>query len=218
MLSTLLLLVIEHLRHRPIRALLTAVGVAIGVAAWLAIRVVNGEVYQSFEQSVESVVGDASVTVSGGSEGLDEQILKVIQGHPGVRSASPILKIEGEIQAGAWAGRPLLIWGMDLVEQGKGWEAEGVSGVIPEEDWEQFFAPTTIFLEEALARQLSLSQGANLSVKVQRNVHELVVGKVLGSFGLHGGVQQQVVMDIAAAQWTFGWLGRLHHVAIVPEP
>ncbi|MDH5588000.1 MAG: FtsX-like permease family protein, partial [Nitrospirota bacterium] len=218
MLSTLLLLVIEHLRHRPIRALLTAVGVAIGVAAWLAIRVVNGEVYQSFEQSVESVVGDASVTVSGGSEGLDEQILKVIQGHPGVRSASPILQIEGEIQAGAWAGRPLLIWGMDLVEQGKGWEAEGVSGVIPEEDWEQFFAPTTIFLEEALARQLSLSQGANLSVKVQRNVHELVVGKVLGSFGLHGGVQQQVVMDIAAAQWTFGWLGRLHHVAIVPEP
>ena len=69
MLRTLLLLVIEHLRHRPVRALLTGVGVAIGVAAWLAIRVVNGEVYQSFEQSVGSVVGEASVTVSGGPGG-----------------------------------------------------------------------------------------------------------------------------------------------------
>jgi len=81
------LLVIEHLRHRPLRALLTLVGVAIGVAAWLAIRVVNGEVYQSFEQSVESVVGQASVTISGGSDGLDEQILHLVQEHQGVRMA-----------------------------------------------------------------------------------------------------------------------------------
>ena len=46
MLRILLLLVVEHLRHRPIRALLTVLGVAIGVSAWLAIRVVNGEVYR----------------------------------------------------------------------------------------------------------------------------------------------------------------------------
>jgi putative ABC transport system permease protein len=26
------------------------------------------------------------------------------------------------------------------------------------------------------------------------------------------------VMDIASAQWLFGWLGQLHHVAIIPEP
>ena len=68
MLKILILLVTEHLRHRPIRALLTLVGVAIGVSAWLAIRVVNGEVYQSFEQSVESGVGESSVTVYGGLE------------------------------------------------------------------------------------------------------------------------------------------------------
>ncbi len=218
MLRTLLLLVIEHLRHRPVRALLTGVGVAIGVAAWLAIRVVNGEVYQSFEQSVGSVVGEASVTVSGGPEGVDEQILKVIQGHPGVKSASPILKLEGEIQTGPLAGRSLLIWGVDLLEQVKGWQEGGGSEGKPEETWEQFFAPTTIFLEEDLANHFGLGQGAVLSVKVQGDVHELVVGTVVKSFGVHGGVRQQVLMDIAAAQWLFGWLGRLHHVEIVPEP
>ncbi len=218
MLRIFLLLVFEHLRYRPIRALLTLVGVAIGVCAWLAIRVVNGEVYQSFEQSVESVVGEASITVSGGSEGLDEQILLTIQRHPGVRSASPVLKIEGEIQTGSLSGGPLLIWGMDLLEQGKDWDVPGSTGVLQRENWEQLSSPTTVFLEEELAKKLGLHQGHTLSVKVNGEVHDLVVGRVMESFGLQGGMQQQVLMDIAAAQWLFEWLGRLHHVAIVPEP
>ena len=54
-------------------------------------------------------------------------------------------------------------------------------------------------------------------MKVKEEVHDLVVGKVLNSSGLQGGVQQQVLMDIASVQWLFGWLGRLDHVAIVPE-
>ena len=217
MLRILILLIVEHLRHRPIRALLTMVGVAIGVSAWLAIRVVNGEVYQSFEQSVESVVGEASVRVYGGSEGLNEQILQSIQGHPDVRAANPILKIEGEIQAGALSGRSLIIWGMDLLEQGKDWKAQGSTALLQQDNWEQLFSPTTVYLEEELARTLGLRQGQILSVKVKGEVHDLVVGGVLGSSGLQGGVQQQVLMDIASAQWLFGWLGRLHQVAIIPE-
>jgi len=217
MLRILLLLVVEHLRHRPIRALLTLVGVAIGVSAWLAIRVVNGEVYQSFEQSVESVVGEASIMVSGGAGGLDEQNLQSIQGHPGVRVANPVLKIEGEIQSGALSGRPLIIWGMDLLEQGKDWEAQGSTALLQQDNWEQLSPPTTVFLEEELANKLGLRQGQILSVKVKGEIHDLVVGKVLESSGLQGGVQQQALMDIASAQWLFGWLGRLHQVAIIPE-
>jgi putative ABC transport system permease protein len=191
--------------------------VAIGVSAWLAIRVVNGEVYQSFEQSVESVVGEASVTVSGGLEGINEQILQRILGHSGVRSASPVLKIEGEVQAGGLSGRSLIIWGMDLLEQGKDWEAQGSTGVLQRDDWEQLFSPTTVFLEEEMANKVGLRQGQILSVKVKGEVHDLVVGRVLKSSGLQGGVQQQVLMDIASAQLLFGWLGLLHHVAIIPE-
>jgi len=212
------LLVLEHLRHRPLRVLLTLLGVAIGVSAWLAIRVVNGEVYQSFEQSVESVVGQASATISGGSDGLDEQILHLVQEHQGVRMANPVLKIEGEIQTGALSGRSLLIWGVDILEQGKDWDSQGSIGVVQQDDWEELFSPATIFVEEKLAKELGLHQGETLSVKVNGTVHGLVVGRVLESTGLQGGVQQQVVMDIAAAQWLFGLVGRLHHVAIVLEP
>ena len=217
MAKILLLLCFEHLRHRPVRALLTLIGVAIGVSAWLAIRVVNGEVYASFENSVESVVGEASVKVSGDDRDLDERLLRTIQRHPGVQSASPILRIEGEIQDGALSGRTLLIWGMDLLEQGKSWEGQESSDLLEKEDWENLLAPNTVFLEKELANTLGLNPGANLSVKVAGEIHYLVVGNVLESFGLQGGVQQQVLMDIAAAQWVFGKLGKLHHVEIVPK-
>jgi len=181
MLRIFLLLVIEHLRHRPLRALLTLLGVAIGVSAWLAIRVVNGEVYQSFEQSVESVVGQASITIFSGTEGLDEQILQIVQEHPGVRVANPVLKIEGEIQNGSLSGRSLLIWGVDILEHGRDWDVPGSTGAFQQDDWEQLFSPTTVFVEEELAKRLDLHQGGPLSVKVKGDVHDLVVGRVLES-------------------------------------
>ncbi len=211
------LLIIEHLRHRPIRAILTVIGVAIGVSAWLAIRVVNGEIYQSFEQSVESVVGNASITITGGTKGIDEKILPMIRRHPGVRSANPVLKITGEIQGGPLAGRSLLIWGMDLLEQGNNLGVQGSESSWQEDDWERLLAPTTVILGEKLANTLGVGQGKMFSVRVEEKVHDLVIGKVVESLGLQGGVSQQVLMDIASAQWLFHKLGRLHHVEIVSE-
>ena len=213
-----LLLIIEHLRHRPIRALLTVLGVAIGVSAWLAIRAVNAEVFQSFEESVESVVGDAAITVSGGSDGIDEKILQKIQRHPGIRSASPILKMTGEIQEGPIAGQSLLIWGVDLLEQGHDLGVQPSSGAWQDDDWEEIFAPRTVIVGEEFAHSLDVRQGQTFSVKVRNGVHDLVVGKIVESLSLHSGVQHQVLMDIASAQWLFNRLGRLHHIAIVAKP
>ena len=218
MAKLLFLLVVEHLRHRPFRALLTMVGVAIGVSAWLAIRVVNGEVYHSFEQSVESVVGEASVIVVGGSEGLDEQIIRMVQGRQGVRSADPVLKIEGEIQNGPLRGRSLVLWGVDLLAQGKDGQTQEATSAVQQEAWEQLFSPTSIFIDERFAQKLSLRQGETLSVRVKGVVHHLIVGKILASSRFQQRVQPQALLDIASAQWAFGWLGRLHHVAIVLEP
>ena len=221
MIRIFLLLVIEHVRHRPVRAFLTVAGVAIGVSAWLAIRAVNGEVYQSFEQSVESVVGNASITVfgtmSGKLEGIDEQILRSILKHSGVQRATPVLKIEGELDKSSSRGQSVVIWGIDLIEAQKDWEVESSQNAFSQEGWEQLFSPTTVFVEENFAKELGVVQGQRLSVNVRGVVHDLIVGKVVPSLGLGQAGQGQLVMDIAAAQWLFGWLGRLHHVAIVPE-
>ena len=219
MIRILLLLVLDHLRHRPFRAFLTVVGVAIGVSAWLAIRLANGEVYRSFEQSVESVVGEASITLSRGTEGMEESIIEVIQRHPVVQSAYPLLKIEVSIQGGPSTGHTLVIWGVDVLAYAEDLQSEDSMNSISDNQWEQFFSPRTVFLEEEFAKELGVSQGQTLTVTNKGNSHDLVVGGLLSSSTSHlEGRERQAIMDIAAAQWLFGWLGRLHYIAVVPEP
>jgi putative ABC transport system permease protein len=215
----LVLLVLDHLRHRPFRAFLTVVGVAIGVSAWLAIRLANGEVYRSFEQSVESVVGKASITLSAGDEGMDESIIKVIQRHPGVQSAHPVLKIEATFQGGPSKGHTLVIWGVDLLDYADEMPSEDATHSIPDNRWKQVFSPRTVFVGKEFAKELGLIEGQTLTVMAKGSSHDLVVGGLLSSSDSPlQGTERQAIMDIAAAQWVFGWLGRLHSIAVVPEP
>jgi putative ABC transport system permease protein len=70
-----------------------------------------------------------------------------------------------------------------------------------------------------LAKKLGVSKGQALTVTGQGITHDLVVGGLLRSSGIHlQGTERHAIMDIAAAQWLFGWLGRLHSIAVVPEP
>jgi putative ABC transport system permease protein len=222
MIRILFLLVLDHLRHRPFRAFLTVVGVAIGVSAWLAIRLANGEVYRSFEQSVESVVGKASITLSRGTGGMDESIIEVIQRHPGVQSAHPMLKIEVSIQGGPSSGRALVIWGVDVLEFAEDMESGDSTRSthsIPDEQWKQFFSPRTVYLGKEFAKEFGVTKGQTLAVTGQDMSYDLVVGDLLRSSDSRLlAAERQVIMDIAAAQWLFGWLGRLHSIAVVPEP
>ncbi len=85
--------------------------------------------------------------------------------------------------------------------------------------WKQVFSPQTVFLGKEFARELGLSEGQTLTVTSQGISHDLIVGGLLrSSDALLQGTERQAIMDIAAAQWLFGWLGRLHSIAVVPEP
>ena len=116
MLKTIVLLVIEHVRQRPIRVSLAVLGVAIGVSAWLAIRLANVEVFRAFEESVDAVVGKASIQVTGKKVDLDEQILLSIRQHPSVVAANPVLRIVGTSRNGSSQGKGVMIFGLDLLE------------------------------------------------------------------------------------------------------
>ncbi|GJL59863.1 MAG: permease [Nitrospirales bacterium] len=219
MIRILLLLVLDHVRHRPFRAFLTVVGVAIGVSAWLAIRLANGAVYQSFEDSVASVVGKASITLSRGSEGMDESIIEEIQRFPGVQSVQPVLKVESMIQGGPSTGRTLVIWGVDLLDYEELRPSGDSTNAITDNQWKQVFSPRTVFLGKEFAKELGVTEGQTLTVTSQGISHDLIVGGLLrSSDALLQGTERQAIMDIAAAQWSFGWLGRLHSIAVVSDP
>ncbi|MGE3938801.1 MAG: ABC transporter permease [Nitrospirales bacterium] len=215
------ILVRDHLRHRPLRAFLTIVGVAIGVAAWLAIRTANSGVYQSFEETVDSVVGQATVIVAGGPEGVNEQILEPIQRHPAVQSAHPILKLKTIIREGPKAGRHLEILGLDLLEQAEAFTKSSSDDSAPfqEKEWDRMFSPQAVFLGRNLAQELGVPIDQALMVEVNGKPVELIVRGLLEPSTIHGKrLGSYLVMDIASVQWTFGLVGRVHEIHLVPNP
>lgn len=215
------ILVRDHLRHRPFRACLTILGVAIGVAAWLAIRTANSGVYQSFEETVDSVVGKAMVIVAGDQKGMDEQILKALQRNPAVQAAHPLLRLNVRILEGPQAGRHLEILGLDMLEQADALaeRSSDDSSPIQEKEWSRIFSPQTVFLGQGLARELGVSLDQTLLVETNGNPVELTVRGVLEPASIDGKrMAAFLIMDIASVQWTFGLVGRVHEIHLVPNP
>jgi putative ABC transport system permease protein len=112
-----------------------------------------------------------------------------------------------------------VIWGVDVLDYAEDLQSKDSTNSSSDNQWEQFFSPRTVFLGEEFAKELGVSQGQTLTVTYKGNSHDLVVGGLLSSSTSHlEGAERQAIMDIAAAQWLFGWLGRLHYIAVVPDP
>src|SRR5690606_11052282 len=156
MIRIFLLLILDHIRHRPFRTLFTVIGVAIGVSAWLAIRLANGEVHRSFEHSVEKVVGKASVTLSGGRDGMDESLIDIVQGHPGVQSAHPMLKIEVKRQENYFPDQTFIIWGVDILDYVTDLHSGDSPDSTSDAQWEQIFSPRTVYVGKDFAEEFRI--------------------------------------------------------------
>ena len=219
MLKAIFLLVTEHIRQRPIRSVLAIVGVAIGVSAWLAIRLANVEVYRAFEASVDSVVGKASIQLTGQNGRLDEQMMKTVRGHPAVMAANPVLRVSVISTQSSMQKRPLMIVGLDLLDY---WSNEsmvmaGREGTrLPVDD---LVAENAVFIGKRVATDLSLRVGDPFEVEVGHRPFQLVVRGILASSRpRHRQFDNLVVMDIAAAQAHFGLEGRLDQINVIVAP
>ncbi|MCA9470743.1 MAG: FtsX-like permease family protein [Nitrospirales bacterium] len=213
----LFLLVYEHLRQRPLRTSLTILGVAIGVSAWLSIRLANTEVFRSFETSVETVVGEASLQVSGGADGMNEQILLTIREHPAIREAHPIVTIQASLP-GPQQEQFFPVLGLDLLElsnrdglnMGASLEKQGGFDFLLDND--------AVFLGHQLAERLKLGEGDTLRMHFGEQVFNVrIQGVVSASSPNLRRLDKMAIMDIAAAQALFGYLGRIDHINLVLE-
>ena len=71
---------LRHLRLRPARTMLTLLGVAFGIALYVAIAIINRSTLASFRESVDAVAGKATLIVSAGDAGFDERQARRHQG------------------------------------------------------------------------------------------------------------------------------------------
>ncbi|MGH7165053.1 MAG: ABC transporter permease, partial [Nitrospiraceae bacterium] len=207
-----------HVMERPVRTLITVLGVALGTCVAIAIRTANVEVLKSFEESVTAVAGRATLQVSGGDLGLDERVIADIRRHPAVLSATPVLHEGARVAAGPNQGKSFVVMGLDLLEAGdlKDFRLrdDGATRSL-----DRLLSREALFVGARLASDWDLEVGRPLDLLVGTQVYQVMIQGVVESGGRVSSVWDRVaVMDIAAAQALFGLVGRLDRIDLVTAP
>ncbi len=194
----------ELIRH-PGRALLSALGIAVGVAMGMAVHIINNSAISAFSMSVNVLSGEADLVVRGPRGGFDEAIFPLVARLPGVAAASPAVEIDAKL-----AGRreTIKVLGLDLLRAGSVQPALVTDLEVSILD---LFDPDTVLVSPQAAEQLDLKRGDTLILQVgAREVGFKVAGLLApGAFP-----QRAALMDIASAQWRLDRLGTLNRIDI----
>lgn len=218
--TTLAWMMLGEWRAHPGRVVVAAVAVAVGVALGFAVHLVNGSAQAELARAMRTVNADADLNVAASTPlGFDERLYAVLARAPGVSAASPVVALQARFGAGPSAsleGGGLTLLGLDplravevtpsLVATAAGRAASGP---------EQVFDPDAVSLSPAALAASGVRVGERVTVTAGGRSAEFRVAGVL-PMGDSG--QQIAVVDIAAAQWRFGSLGRLQRVDLKLAP
>lgn len=201
-------------RAKPFMALLNILGLAIGIAVYLAIRIVNHSATQSFQAGIDLVAGrsDLEITAPGG---VDETLLQKLSGFPGIRAASPI--VEGYATLPGTPGEYLRVIGVDPFTAGPFFEAvEGGASSAWQGSTEAWLAQANaIVVNAAWAEQLALTKDRSLTLSL--NGSPLTV-RIAGTFPAPEGrsdSRRTAFLDIGWAQELLRQQGKLASIQII---
>src|SRR5688572_32664674 len=186
------------------RMVLSAVGIALGVALGYGVHLVNRAAVSDVAAAVRSLAGEADLEVRGARTGFSESLYPQIARLPGVALASPAIELDAGV---AGTERTLRITGIDILR---------VAQLQPQlvlEDRYELLAPDRVFLSTAAADALGLKEGEQLVLVAGPAERTFRITGVLGS--LRG---VAALTDIATAQWRFDRIGQLNRIDVRLQP
>ncbi|MFN3680865.1 MAG: ABC transporter permease, partial [Nitrospira sp.] len=205
-----------HIFQRPLRTLLTVIGVALGVSASVAVQTANIDVLRSFEQAVLTVAGPTTLEVSGGEWGLDERIITVIRQVPGVQSSSPVI-LQTAVMTSNGRQETVQVLGLDLLAE-VGSRGFRLTQQSSGREFEAVLNPNTILLGNELASAWNVSVGDTVDLQIGTgSLTCTITGLLDGAKDRTTLWRRLAVMDIAAAQVVFGMVGRLDRIDLVTD-
>jgi putative ABC transport system permease protein len=194
------------LRRSPGRNALLMVAIALGVALGFAIYLINRSAADEVSLAARSLYGLADLAIESAA-GLDEHLYPRIAAVPGVAVASPVVEVEGKL---ADRRGSLTLLGVDAFRSRQLQSSlAALAGTMSRSA--DAFDPQAVFLSASAARELQRDTGDTLEIQVGEQTQRLRVAGVLPQAGLE---DRAGVMDIAAAQWKFGRLGKLSRINV----
>ncbi|MCY7398821.1 MAG: FtsX-like permease family protein [Sphingomonas bacterium] len=196
-------------RFHPARFVMTAVAIAVGVALGFAVHLVNGSALASFDGAMREINGAADLSVRATSPlGVDERLYPRVASAAGVADASPVVRLDARIGAVR-----LTLLGVDVLRAAAATPSlVGIRPLGPDTRTDAAFDETALFLSRAAMTRARVAVGAQVVVVANGRSVPLRVAGTLPAAGESAAIG---VIDIAAAQWRFGRLGRIDRLDLL---
>ncbi len=197
-------LLVAPLAQSKARLAVTVLAIALGVALGYAVAVINQSALRELGHALQALSGEADLTVRGPRSGFDETLYARIAELPEVAVASPMVEAQVPVLD---RDRTLRVIGLDVFRA-----AQIQPALLAEaEDLLDTLRPDAVFLTPAARDQLRVEVGDILRVQVGLDAVPL---RVAGWLPADGTRAPLAAMDIGAAQWRLGKLGRLTRIDV----
>lgn len=183
------------------RALLSVLGIALGVALGYGVHLVNRAAVGELAASVRELAGEADLEIRGGGRGFAEALYPRVARLPGVALVTPRLEVDAGV---AGSERTIRVIGIDILKDSglrEGLVERGARAALLE--------PDRVLLSPAAA---ALAAGDKLRLRVGHRTVELDVAGVVQMKGI------VALGDIATVQWRLERLGELNRLDVRLAP
>ncbi|SOE88093.1 putative ABC transport system permease protein [Caballeronia arationis] len=191
--------------HRG-RALVAIATIALGVGLGYAVQLINGAAFNEFSAAARSLSGQADLQIRGAQPFFDESLYARLATRAGVAIASPVLELDVAVPQ---QNAPLKVLGIDVFKAKR--IAPDLTGVPSSQAPFDALADDALFLSPAAQQWLGAGVGGDVALRSGTSDMRL---RVAGGIARARPGQRIAVMDIAAAQWRFGMVGRLSRVDV----
>jgi putative ABC transport system permease protein len=201
-------LFLAPLQQNKGRVLISVLAIALGVALGYAVQLINQAAIDEFGRALQTLSGDADLTVRGPRAGFDEMLYPKLASLPEVAVASPMIEVDARI---AGQDDALKIVGFDVFRA-----AQIQPALLAQAgDFFDTLRADTIFLSPTAREWLSVKQGDTLTLQV--GLHDVDL-RVAGFLSPDGARQRMGVMDIAGLQRALGRYGSLTRIDLKLRP
>lgn len=223
------LLAVRSLIARPLRTLLTAFGIVLGVAVILSINITNTSTLDAITRLFSESSGKTNLVVTNADlslGGFDEGIESRVEAISGVAEAAPLIQIQtviaddasrGEINLSFFGIVPggLLLYGIDPLQDTQVRDYKLVEGAFLSNDLNEL----SIVLVEDFAEENNLEPGKKITLRTPSGTARLTVVGLLSKEGpgqLNNGAFG--VIPLKTAQTLFDRPNELDQIDILASP
>jgi putative ABC transport system permease protein len=208
----------RHVRLHPGRTILTTLGVALGIALYVAISIINESTKNALKESVEAVAGKASLTISAGIAGFSEEKVETIRAVEGVKNAVPMIEARAFFEGAKESTDGLYVLGVDLLQEQAVRTYQATDQKIIDDPLTFLNQPDSIIFTEALAKKRGFTIDSKVKLSTANGLKTFTIRGLLkpeGTAKAYGG--SLAIMDIDGARMMFGKENKVDRVDIVAQ-